>query len=82
MEAEDDLQRIYVLCHTYTVNEGDPDAEETDLKRLYYSVSEKACYLEISFYKDLPGFRDFPNGFKVMHTDLNSHYWEEGFTRW
>lgn len=81
-QAESRPRRIYVLCHYYTVNEGDPDYEETVDKNLYYSLSESECEEQIAYYQKLEGFRDYPDGFKVMQIELNTQYWETGFTRW
>lgn len=74
--------RLYVLCHSYTVNAGDPDSEETNTKNLYYSLSEEECEEQISHYRSLEGFRDYPDGFGVLHIELNTQYWESGFCRW
>jgi hypothetical protein len=82
MALESLPKKIYVLCHSYTVNEGDPETEDTSAKELFYSFSEQACADQIPFYLGLPGFRDFPDGFEVMHIELDVHYSESGFIRW
>ena len=75
-------QLIYVLCHSYTVNKDDPDFEETNMKNLYYSFSRQKCADQISYYKTLPGFCEFPDGFEVLHIKLEELYSETGFFRW
>ncbi len=82
MNATESQAKIYVLCHIYTVNEGDPDHEEEELKELYYSFSEQKCAGQIPYYVALPGFCDYPDGFRVMHIDLETRYSETGFIRW
>jgi hypothetical protein len=72
---------LFVLCHEYTVNESDPDHEETELKNLFYSFDRKLCEAQIEYYKDPPGFKDFPDGFDVMEIELEHHYSETGFVR-
>lgn len=57
---------MFVLCHSYTVNAGDAGHEVAETKELYHSLSEDDCVREITFYRGLPGFRDYPDGFKVM----------------
>jgi hypothetical protein len=74
-----ELERVYVLCHYYTINSGDRFYEEDLEKRLYYSFDRAACEAEIAFYKDLPGFRDHPDGFKVMQIELECRFSESGF---
>lgn len=76
------LKKIFVLCHEYTANEGDPDNEETELKELYYSFSQEKCSEQIEFYKLLPGFKDYPDGFEVMQIILENRYSETGFVKW
>jgi hypothetical protein len=80
--TEPDNRKLFVLCHEYTVNEGDPDSEETNLKQLFYSFSKERCEAEIPYYLGLPGFQDFPDGFEVMHITLETRYSESGFDRW
>jgi hypothetical protein len=77
-----DNRTLFVLCHEYTVNEGDPDTEETLLKELFYSFSKERCEAEIQFYRSLPGYKDFPDGFEVLHVTLETRYFESGFDRW
>lgn len=74
--------RIYVLVHSYVTNAGDPDHEDVEMKELYYSFAEEDCAAQIPYYREQPGFIDFPDGFQVMHIDLNVRYSEEGFFRW
>jgi hypothetical protein len=73
---------VFVLCHSYTVNEGDPDHEETETKRLYYSLSREKCVEQIEYYSKLPGFRDFPEGLEVLKIELETQYWETGVIKW
>lgn len=73
---------LYVLCHRYRVNDGNPDREETIMKELYYSLSPEKCRDQIPFYLSLPGFSDFPNGFDVMEIKVENRYWETGFVQY
>lgn len=82
MDDNSTPNRIYVLVHSYVTNAGDPDLEDVKMKELYYSFAEEDCSAQIPYFLQQPGFRDFPDGFEVMHIDLNVHYWEEGFVRW
>ncbi len=77
------IKRIYVLVHKYefSPDPDDPEYTDTEMKELYYSLSSAACEAQIPFYASLPGFRDYPDGFKVMHIDLDSRGWETGFIR-
>ena len=75
-------KRLFVLCHTYTLNIGDPDREDSDTKELYYSFSNEKCEEQIGFYKNLEGFKDYPHGFRVMEIRLEMNYWESGFSKW
>ena len=56
---------VYVLTHSYTVNEGDKDHEYTETKNLFYSLNRDNCLQQIANYVNLPGFRDYPDGFEV-----------------
>jgi hypothetical protein len=79
MDMED--RKIYILCHEYILHEGDPDFEETVTKELFYSFHREKCEAEISYYRDLPGFKEFPDGFVVRHNVIEERYWETGFER-
>jgi hypothetical protein len=82
MPMKNERQIIYVLCHEYTRNIGDPDSEEDELKQLYYSFSKKSCSDQISSYINLPGYKDYPNGFRVLEIETETRYFESGFVEW
>lgn len=81
MTTETIPKRIYVLVHTYeySPDSDDPEYKDTEMKELYYSLSSAACEAQIPYYSKLPGFSDYPDGFQVMHIDLDHHYCETGF---
>lgn len=73
---------VYVLTHSYTIHEGDKNHEDMDTKDLFYSASRDNCEQRIANYVNLPGFRDYPNGFEVMEIHLDTQYWETGFIQY
>jgi hypothetical protein len=46
-----------------------------------YSTEENAN-AAIERLKDRPGFRDWPNGFRVFGRTLDEDRWADGFIRW
>ena len=67
--------RIYPLCHEYELDDG--ELETKDLGT--YSSREKALEA-IERYRVLPGFRDWPDGFKIYESVLDlDAAWTEGY---
>ena len=67
--------KVYPLYHEYQ-----SDDDEIETKELgTYSSREKALEA-IKRYRELPGFRDRPNSFKIYETVLDSDCaWTEGY---
>ena len=43
--------------------------------------TEQAAKVAIDRLRDLPGFRDYPQGFNAYHRILDQDSWTEGFVR-
>lgn len=67
------MTEVFVLHHTYG------ESESETYKLLGVFSSETMARSVIKKYLDLPGFRDYPNGFEVTPHTINKTTWEEGF---
>lgn len=65
------MKYVYKLTHKNFV-ENDKDGESVfDTKLLGFFSSEKMCSKSISFYKQLPGFKNEPNSFTVEKAEAD-----------
>ncbi|TJZ76196.1 DUF7336 domain-containing protein [Chitiniphilus eburneus] len=64
---------VYILQHTY----GDDETESYKFLGVFESKIEAEKAIE--FLKNLPGFRDYPDGFSIGKYTLNEIHWREGF---
>jgi hypothetical protein len=68
---------VYVLNHEYTRENGDCESKEIGI----FSTRARAK-AAIGPLKKRPGFRDYPNGFKIYKYKLDTDLaWTEGFVR-
>jgi homoserine kinase type II len=65
---------VYLLWHTHEFDNGDSDDKLIGV----YSTEESAN-AAIERSKDLPGFRDIPDGFKIVCYQVDEDNWTEGF---
>lgn len=67
------MKTVFLLQHSYEVNE----IEYTKVIGIY-STRNKAQEV-ISTYKELPGFKEYPEDFYIDEYHLDKNEWEEGF---
>jgi hypothetical protein len=66
--------KVYLLMHA---RELEDDAEE--IKTLGIYSSEETVEAAILRYRELPGFRDYPEDFFVSEFEVDEDDWTEGF---
>ena len=76
MFRSSNLKAVYLLWHVHVLNE---DECEHDEKLLGVYSSRKTARKKIEKYKQLPGFRDHPDGFVIDRYPIDQDYWAEGF---
>ena len=67
------MKIIYLLWHTRYIDEG----EDSKLIGLY--SSRKLAEEKILKYKEIEGFKDYPDGFSIASYSLDHDNWTEGF---
>ena len=65
---------VFVLHH-----EKDPDSDDDDAKLLGVFSSRERAEEAKARTLQLPGFRDFPEGFTIDHYEVDRLYWDSGF---
>ena len=73
------MEYVYLLEHSYEQVKGDPETRE--IKSLGVFTSTEEAEEAIKFYKALPGFRDYPDGFFIDKCKLGQKEWVEGFIK-
>ena len=67
------MDYVYLLWHTHELDERD------DAKFIGVYRTEDDARAAITRLRVQPGFRRFPDGFKVEKYALNEDHWTEGF---
>ena len=67
------MNAVYVLQHTYE------DETHEDTKFLGVFSSDEAAKEAILHLRNLPGFRDYPDGFEIDKYEIDRPHWSEGF---
>ncbi len=67
------MEMVFLLQHSYELN-GVEDSKIIGI----YSSKEIAESIVIK-YKELPGFKDYPNEFFIDGYELDKNNWNEGF---
>jgi hypothetical protein len=80
------VTKVYPLSHTQLPEDdndhGDPD-EDRSWKDIGIYSSRTKAEAAIERLRKMPGFRDFPNGFRIWETTLDvEEAWAEGFISW
>lgn len=70
------MTSVFLLTHSYEI-----DDEETVKIIGIYSSKEKAENT-IEKYKNLPGFKDYPDSFCISEYEIDEDNWVEGFMKW
>jgi len=70
------MEYVYLLQHSYEQNEIE------EIKTIGVYSTEDLANTVIEKYKNLPGFKDYPDGFNIDKYKMNSNSWEEGFIKW
>jgi len=68
------FDRVYVLHHTHQIK-----GYEEDVKLLGIFSSEEKAIEAIEKYKQMPGFKETPEGFSLDQYVVNKTEWREGF---
>lgn len=68
------MKTIYVLWHKYEQENG-----EDEIKEVGYYTSRENAELAIKRLIVKPGFCDYPDGFEILETQLDSDGWPGGF---
>jgi hypothetical protein len=70
---------VYLVQHSYEVGE---NGEFNEVKLIgVYSTQEKAEEA-VDRYKEIPGFKNYLNGFHIGKHEINKDNWNEGFISW
>jgi hypothetical protein len=71
---------IQYLMHFRGVKHGEmPNTEWNDGKHIGIHADEASALASIPLLRDLPGFRDHPDGFHLIPIEVDRLYWSEGF---
>ncbi len=65
--------KVYYLKHIRKIDGYD------ELKSLGIFSSKKEAEEAVEYYKKLPGFKDFLDGFCINEYEIDKDYWIEGF---
>lgn len=73
------MKTVFILQHSYEVGD---NGEYDEIKFIgVYSSREKAEVV-VEKYKNLPGFKDYLNGFHINEHEIDKDNWTEGFIKW
>lgn len=68
------LSSVFVLHHVHVI---DDDDENVKLLGVY---STRAIAMDrIETYKNLPGFKECPDGFEITEYEIDEDNWQEGY---
>lgn len=67
------MNKVYLLQHTYEADEVE------DTKTIGVFSTETKALETIEYFKTLPGFIDYQDGFHIDEYQLDRSYWGEGF---
>jgi homoserine kinase type II len=67
------MKSVFLLQHTYEYD----DCEETKIIGIYSSRERAEKVVEK--YKELPGFKHYPDCFFIDEYDIDEDNWQEGF---
>jgi hypothetical protein len=68
------MTHVYLLWHVHTVADS-----EDDEKLIGVYATEPDAMAAIERLRDKLGFRDFPEGFRIVEYTVNQDQWQEGF---
>ena len=68
------MDAAYLLWHVHEFVEREDDEKLIGIYR-----TEDDARAAIERVRDQPGFRHFPDGFKISRYELNKDHWTEGF---
>jgi hypothetical protein len=69
---------VYPLYHSRPLDD-EEEEEEKEEKFIGIYSSKAQAEAAIERLKDKPGFRDFPDGFRIYEDELDRDCWTEGF---
>lgn len=72
-------QNIYQLYHFKITLKEDCDEEGQDMRLIGIYSKESDAYSAIERLRGKPGFRKWPDGFRVFETPLDRGSWQDGF---
>ncbi|MBS2531630.1 hypothetical protein KGQ20_02470 [Catenulispora sp. NF23] len=72
--------KVYLLWHTHDLAADADDKPDEDAKLLGVYSSGLAAQARIVRARQLPGFRDSPDGFEVSEYTVDEDGWSEGYT--
>lgn len=70
------MKHVYILFHSYELD----DNEEIKILGVY--SNEILANENIVKYLNLPGFKDYPDGFHIDKYEVDNNKWTEGFIKW
>ena len=70
--------RLYELWH-FKIGADEEFDEDEDMKLIGVYSSEENAKAAIQRLKPKPGFRDWPDGFRIFTRTLNQDSWTDGF---
>jgi len=78
------IDAIYKLWHFQIGrdDEEDTDDEAMSAKRIGFYTTEEKAKAAIGRLKGKPGFRDWPDGFRIYRALLDQDHWVGGFISW
>jgi len=68
------MKTVFVVFHV--AREDEPDE---DIKLIGVYSDRQLAIAATTDLKDLPGFRDYPNGFHIDEYQVDKNHWVEGF---
>ena len=69
---------VHVLWH-FTIGADEAFDEDGDMKMIGIYTTKQRAAAAVARLRDKPGFRDWPEGFRIFGNRLDEDSWEEGF---
>ncbi|MBM3611259.1 MAG: hypothetical protein FJX18_07070 [Alphaproteobacteria bacterium] len=68
------MKHVYIVQHAYELESGQDIVKEIGA----YSTHKKAKEA-VKRFRDLPGFKEYKDGFHVTRSKIGEYSWQEGF---
>lgn len=73
------MKTVFLVEHSYEVGD---HGEYDEIKLIGVYSSRVKAEAIVEKYKNLPGFRDYLDGFHINEHEIDKDNWTEGFIKW